>query len=118
MPIDSTELDQMDDQTSAVPARERTNSHRILEFLSNNFDQAFRPIEVAEATGVEKTSTGIILERLRIRGLLRNKDIYYTVDPDALPRLQGMHLSMETVDKRFPREDKSEWDEYAIERPE
>ena len=90
----------------------------LIEFYEYNLDRAYRPVEITETTEIEETRTGAILERLEDHGIVRHKGVYYTIDPDALDRFQMMHPTMETVDKRYPSEDKNEWDEHAVEQPE
>ena len=118
MPIDSTEFEEMEEGSDGVSMRERADARRIIAFLLNNLDHAYRPVEIAGSTEIEETHIGVILGRLEERDVVRHKDVYYTIDPDALNRFQMMHQTMETVDKRYPREDKSEWDKYAVEQPE
>ena len=118
MPIDSTEFEEMEEGSDDVSMRERADARRIIAFLLNNLDHAYCPVEIAERTEIEETRTGAILERLKERDIVRHKGVYYTIDPDALNRFQMMHQTMEAVNKRYPREDKSEWDEYAVEQPE
>lgn len=118
MPIDSTEFEEMEEGSDGVPMCERADARRIIAFLLNNLDHAYRPVEIAEATEIEETRTGVILERLEEHDIVRYKGGYYTIDPDALNRFRMMYQTMETIDKRYPREDKSEWDEHAVEQPE
>ena len=66
--------------------RERTDARRVIGILLNNLDQAYRPVEIAEATEIEETRIGVILERLKEHDIVRQKDVYYTIDLNALDR--------------------------------
>lgn len=78
MPIDADKLDDADD----IPVDPDTNKGRVLAFLAANPEQAFRPTEVAEATGVNRSSVGVTLMRLTDDGLIRAENGYYAVEEE------------------------------------
>ncbi len=78
MPIDADMLDDSDD----IPVDPDTNKGRILAFLAANPEQAYRPREVAEATGVNRNSVGTVLGRLRDDGLISSNGGYYAVEEE------------------------------------
>lgn len=80
MPI---EIDRLDDQPPEVLSLEEgSQPQRILHFLMENDDQAFRLTEIAEATGIERTSVSAALTRLRDRDLVRHRGRYWAIGED------------------------------------
>lgn len=80
MPI---EIDRLDDQPAeALSLEEGSQPERILRFLAEHADQAFRLTEIAEATGIERTSASAALVRLRERDLVRHQGRYWAIGED------------------------------------
>jgi len=59
-----------------------TQPHRVVSFLSRNSEQAFTQTEIAEATGIKRSSVGVVLLRLADRDLVEHKGKYWTVAKD------------------------------------
>lgn len=78
MPIDADALDDADD----LPVDPATNKGRVLAFLAANPDQAYRPKEIVEGTGVNRNSLGVVLTRLEDEGLVRSNEGYYAVEEE------------------------------------
>ena len=78
MPIDADKLHDADD----VPVDPDTNKGRVLAFLAANPEEAFRPSEIAEATGVKAGSVGVTLARLRNDDLVDGNGGYWTVEEE------------------------------------
>jgi len=56
-----------------------TNGERIVAFLSENQEQAFRLSEIHEGTGVKKGSVGPTLSRLEERGVVEHRGNYWAI---------------------------------------
>jgi DNA-binding IclR family transcriptional regulator len=110
MPIDIETFTESDDEElSAV-----TNAERVVRFLYRNDDKAFTPSEIAEATGVKKTSIGTVLRRLRERDLVEHKGDYWAIgDEQAVRDAFRFHRNMDALDERFGAEDLEEWRTHA-----
>jgi len=63
MPISIDEFESRDSE------KRRTNAERVVHFLAENRDKAYKAIEIAEATGVDESSIRPVLNRLEERGL-------------------------------------------------
>ena len=59
-----------------------TQAYKILEFLAENSDKAFKPKEIREETGIKKGSIGTALSRLEDQGLVRHKGSYWAIIED------------------------------------
>jgi hypothetical protein len=70
MPISADAFDELES---------KTNAERVVEFLAENDDKAFKASEIAEATGVDENSVHPVLKRLRERGLARHKPPHWTM---------------------------------------
>jgi hypothetical protein len=68
MPIDIDRFKESPEDT--LRGGGETNAERILGFLSRNDSQAFTPKEIHEGTGVARGSVGVVLSRLKERGLV------------------------------------------------
>lgn len=116
MPIDVDQFESL--ENTGPPVEPGTNAHRVLTFLVERDDQAFKQGEIAEATGVKRGSISVVLARLEERGLVRHRGEYWTAaEDDRVGSYVAMAHSM-AVARNEPVIDKSEWDEYAAEKPE
>ena len=110
MPIDIETFSQSDEEELAAV----TNAERVVRFLYRNDDKAFTPSEIADGTGVKKTSIGTVLRRLRERGLLEHKGDYWAIgDEQAVRDAFRFHRTMDDLDERFGTEDLEEWRDHA-----
>ena len=110
MPIDIETFSQSDEEELTAV----TNAERVVRFLYRNDDKAFTPSEIADGTGVKKTSIGTVLRRLRERGLLEHKGDYWAIgDEQAVRDAFRFHRTMDDLDERFGVEDLEEWRDHA-----
>jgi hypothetical protein len=91
-----------------------TQPERVLSFLGSNTDQAFRPVEIAEETGVPRNSINAVLRRLEERGLVRHKGEYWAItdDRDRLHSVTQYELVTESQNDLYGEENPAEWVEY------
>jgi len=116
MPIDVEQFDAIDEPGGVI--ERGTNAHKVLTFLLEHDELAFKQGEIAEETGVNTGSISVVLARLEERGLVRHRGQYWTVaDDDRVGQYVAMRHSMSVADRTEPAIDKDEWDEYAAEQP-
>ena len=114
MPIS---IDTFDEYES--PNRRETNPERVLRFLAENREQAFKATEIAEATGVNENSIQPVLGRLRSRGLVRHKEPYWAIgDVERVREAYVFHSASEFLDEELGPESREEWLEAAQADPE
>jgi DNA-binding IclR family transcriptional regulator len=122
MPITTDEFDHLPEE--ALDLTEGSNAQRVLTFLFEHPETAFRQNELIDNTNVNAGSIGPVLARLEERGLVRHKGKYWTLgQDDRLASYAAMAHTFATVEDRFPDEDMDEWlehaeDPYADERSE
>lgn len=122
MPISIDEFDHLPE--TALDLTHGSNAHRVLTFLAEHPDEAFRQQEFIERIDVKAGSIGPVLARLEDRGLVRHKGKYWTLGTDErLASYSAMAQTFATVEDRFPPEDQDEWlqhaeDPYADDRDE
>ena len=110
MPIDIEQFT----ESAADELTEVTNAERVVRFLYQNDDKAFTPSEIAEGTGVKKTSIGTVLRRLQERSLVEHKGDYWAIgDKQAVLNAFRFHQTMDALDERFGAEDLEEWRDHA-----
>lgn len=80
MPIPADRLDE--EPVEVLDLQEGTQPYRILQFLAENDDKAFRQSEIHEATGIKRGSVGAALSRLEDRGLVRHRGRYWAIAED------------------------------------
>lgn len=95
---------------SHEPENEMTNSERVLRFLVHNDDKAYKAVEIADATGVEKNSIHPVLKRLREQGLVRHREPYWAAgDLDDIRDAVVFQSTAEFLDERLGSESREEW---------
>lgn len=105
MPISIDRFDEYDS-----PDRSETNAERVLRFLAENRDKAFKPTEIAEATGVHENSIQPVLTRLRDRDLVRHKEPYWAIgDLERVRDAYMLHSTTQFLDEELGEEDRDEW---------
>ena len=62
---------------------ELTNAERVLAFLAEHDEEAWRPSAIADETGLDLDSVGPTLSRLEERGLVRHKSPYWAITDDS-----------------------------------
>jgi Mn-dependent DtxR family transcriptional regulator len=114
MPIDIETFTESDDEELTAV----TNAERVVRFLYQNNDKAFTPSEIADATGVKKTSIGTVLRRLEEQDLLEHKGDYWAIgNEQAVRDTFRFHQNMDALEEQFGAEDLEEWREHAVRNP-
>jgi Mn-dependent DtxR family transcriptional regulator len=80
---------------------ERTDTERIVVFLDDHDDRAWKAATVAERLGLDTDAVSAILSRLKERGLVRHKRPYWAITDDAerLHAAYRLHQHYETADE-------------------
>ena len=103
-------------EASTEELTEITNAEKVIRFLYQNRDKAFTPSEIAEGTGVKKTSISTVLRRLKERELVQHKGDYWALgDEERVRDAYQFHQTINDLDERFGAEDVDEWRQYAVE---
>lgn len=112
MPITTDEFNHLPE--GALDLSEGSNAQRILTFLSEHPETAFRQHEIIDGTDVTTGSVGPVLSHLEKRDLVRHKGKYWTLgDDDRLASYAAMAHTFATGADRFPEEDMDEWLQHA-----
>jgi hypothetical protein len=112
MPISTDEFEHLPEQ--ALDLTEGSNSHRVLMFLVDHPNEAFRQTELIDGADVKPGSIGPVLARLEASDLVKHKGKYWTIaNDDRLASFAAMGHTFATVEDRFPTEEMDEWLEYA-----
>ncbi|WP_254864199.1 MarR family transcriptional regulator [Halovivax gelatinilyticus] len=96
---------------------EPTNAERVLAFLADHDDRAWKAGEIADRTGISQGSIGPVLVRLREQDLVRHRGSYWAItdDRERLHDATELHRITASLDERFGSEDRSEWIAHAAE---
>lgn len=101
-------------EASEEELTEMTNAEKVIRFLLQNDDKAFRPSEIAEGADVKKNSINTVLRRFEERSLVQHKGDYWAIgDEEAVREAFRFHRIMEDLDERFGTEDIDEWRDHA-----
>ena len=85
---------------------ERNDTERIVLFLGEHSDRAWKAATIAERLGLETDAVSAILSRLKERELVRHKRPYWAITDDE-QRLQSayrLHRHHETADDQYGEE--------------
>jgi len=85
---------------------ERNDTERIVLFLEEHDDRAWKAATIAERLGLATDAVSAILSRLKERGLVRHKRPYWAITDDT-ERLQSayrLHRHHETADEQYGEE--------------
>jgi predicted ArsR family transcriptional regulator len=96
---------------------ERNDTERIVVFLDEHDDRAWKAATIAERLGLETDAVSAILSRLKERGLVRHKRPYWAIT-DNKERLQSayrLHRHYETADEQYGEERLEELQTDAME---
>lgn len=105
MPIS---IDRFDEYDSLE--RRETNGERVIRFLVENRDKAFKASEIAAETDVNQNSIQPVLIRLREKELVRHKEPYWTLGEFERVREAYMFQSISAfLDEKLGEEDRDEW---------
>lgn len=107
MPIDIETFESGDPEELAEP----TNAERVLAFLAERRDKAFKQSEIADGAGVKRGSISTVLSRLHDRGLVRHKGEYWalTDDEDRLGSYRAFRSSKAALNDQLGAEDPADW---------
>ena len=85
---------------------ERNDTERIVQFLDENDDRAWKAATIAERLGLETDAVSAILSRLKERGLVRHKRPYWAItdDRERLRSTYQLHRHQETADDQYGEE--------------
>ena len=94
------------ENTDADDFEERTDTERIVLFLDEHDDRAWKAASIAERLGLETDAVSAILSRLKERGLVRHKRPYWAItdDEDRLQSAYRLHRLHETADGQYGEE--------------
>ena len=96
----------------------RSNPERVLLFLVENDDRAFKPKRIAEGADVSRDVISTMLSRLEKRGLVEHKGPYWAAGDIDRVRSHGQYERVtERLNERLGREDKEAWREHAPDEP-
>ena len=105
--VDIDEFDAADPEEFERPSA----SERILAFLADHDDRAWKASAVAEGADVNPDSVSTLLGRLRDKGLVRHKEPYWAItdDEERLAAASSLHAATERLDERYGEEDPDDW---------
>ncbi len=85
---------------------ERTDTERIVLFLDEHDDRAWKAATIAERLGLETDAVSALLSRLKERGLVRHKRPYWAItdDEERLQSAYRLHRHHETADDQYGEE--------------
>jgi predicted ArsR family transcriptional regulator len=100
--IDIDEFEEAD----AGDFEERNDTERIVLFLDEHDDRAWKAATIAERLGLETDSVSAILSRLKERGLVRHKRPYWAItdDDERLQSAYRLHRHHEAADEQYGEE--------------
>jgi len=85
---------------------ERNDTERIVLFLDEHGDRAWKAATIAERLGLETDAVSAILSRLKERGLVRHKRPYWAItdDDERLQSAYRLHRQHEAADEQYGEE--------------
>ena len=85
---------------------ERNDTERIVRFLDENDDRAWKAATIAERLEVDPNVVSAILSRLKERGLVRHKRPYWAItdDEERLRAAYRLHRHHDAADERYGEE--------------
>ncbi|MEE6210609.1 helix-turn-helix domain-containing protein [Salarchaeum sp. III] len=89
---------------------ERTDTERIVLFLDEHDDRAWKAATIAERLDLETDAVSAILSRLKERGLVRHKRPYWAItdDEERLQAVYRLHQHHETAAEQYGEEQLTE----------
>ncbi|MBP1987986.1 MarR family transcriptional regulator [Halolamina salifodinae] len=99
------DIDEFED-ADADEFEERNDTERIVLFLDENDDRAWKAATIAERLGLDVDAVSAILSRLKEREIVRHKRPYWAItDDEERPRsAYRLHRQFETADERYGEE--------------
>lgn len=106
----SIDIDRFDDRPPEELV-EASNSERVLRFLFENRDRAWKAREIAKRADVHENSIHPVLSRLEERELVRHKGPYWAItnDFDRLRRASDLHRVIAAFEELYGTEDRTRW---------
>ncbi|WP_281193526.1 helix-turn-helix domain-containing protein [Halorubrum sp. F4] len=100
--IDIDEFENADDDEF----EERNDTERIVSFLDENDDHAWKAATIADRLGLDTDAVSAILSRLKERDLVRHKRPYWAItdDEERLRAAYRLHRHHEAADDRYGEE--------------
>lgn len=94
---------------------EPSNAERVLRFLHENRDKAWKASTIAERSGVNENSISAVLNRLKKQDLVRHKGSYWAItdDTERLRHAYQFHRTTQRFDELYGEEDRDEWIEAS-----
>jgi len=85
---------------------ERNDTERIVLFLDEHDDRAWKAATIAERLGLETDAVSAILSRLKERRLVRHKRPYWAItdDEERLQSAYRVHQHYEKADEQYGEE--------------
>jgi len=85
---------------------ERNDTERIVLFLDENDDHAWKAAVIAEHLELDTDAVSSILSRLKERGLVRHKRPYWAItdDEERLQSAYRLHQHHEMADEQYGKE--------------
>ena len=85
---------------------ESNDTERIVLFLDEHDDRAWKAATIAERLGLETDAVSAILSRLKERGLVRHKRPYWAItdDEERLQSAYRVHQHDEKADEQYGEE--------------
>jgi predicted ArsR family transcriptional regulator len=109
----------IDEFESHEPGGGETNAELVVRFLLRNREQAYKAVEIAEATGVKENSIHPVLKRLESSGLIRHREPYWAIaDPGTVRTAERYRETAALLDDELGPERRSEWLAAAEDAPE
>ncbi|QHS18079.1 MarR family transcriptional regulator [Halopenitus persicus] len=99
------DIDEFED-ADADEFAERNDTERIVLFLDEHDDRAWKAATIADRLELETDAVSAILSRLKERGLVRHKRPYWAItdDEDRLQAAYRLHRHHETADEQYGEE--------------
>ena len=96
--FENTDVDDLDD---------RTDTERIVVFLADHDDRAWKASTIASKLDLETDAVSAILSRLKARELVRHKRPYWAItdDDNRLQEAYQLHQFHESADEQYGDED-------------
>ncbi|MUW14775.1 MarR family transcriptional regulator [Halorubrum sp. CBA1125] len=84
----------------------QSDTERIVLFLDENDDRAWKAATIAERLGLDTDAVSAILSRLKERGLVRHKSPYWAItdDEERLRAAYRLHRHHENADEQYGEE--------------
>jgi Mn-dependent DtxR family transcriptional regulator len=107
------------ENTSEAELEELSVPDKVLRFLAAHDDRAFKVREIASQIGSDEGVASTALSRLKDRGLVEHKAMYWAVtdDTERLDRYSGYEHATALFNDQLGAEDKESWREHAPQEP-